>query len=270
MNDAHTQRAHLIAGGFPPGASAGHDHDYVRLRLLALLYEAGMRGSVANDFADIDKWLPVSDLLVTYTAGPYPDEAQCDAIEAWLEAGGHWLALHGTSGGRAQRVEGLRERRFVKGRHHDVLGCRFLIHPPIRTFRVDVATIDHPLTKGVDASFEIEDEPYFVELLDPASTQVLLTADYGPGAAPAAVPTLYGGDPSLRADGRSRVLGYTREIDLGCVTYLAFGHCHDPAARADRPDVPGQASTFRSPWETEAFITLLRNAISWRARTAAD
>lgn len=264
MNDKSASRAHLVAGGFPRGSSAGHDHDYVRLKLLSQLYELGLRGSVANDFQGIEDWLAVSRLLISYTAGPYPDEKQCDAIEAWLREGGHWLALHGTIGGKAQRVEGVRERRTVHGRHHDLLGSRFLIHPPIRTFRVDVADPDHPVTHGLGASFEIEDEPYFIELLQPGSTRILLTADYGAGAAPAALPGLYGGDPSLLPDHRSRVLGYTREVGRGCVTYLAFGHCHDPAARADRTDAAGYPTTFRPPWASSAFTTLLRNAITWR------
>ena len=105
MAEKKHHRAHLIAGGFPPGSNAGHDHDFARLRLLGLLAEQDVQASVANDFADMEKWLPVSRLLIAYTAGPYPDAAQCRALRAWMEAGGHWLALHGTSGGRAQRVE---------------------------------------------------------------------------------------------------------------------------------------------------------------------
>src|SRR5205814_633128 len=85
--------AQLIAGGLPPGSAAGHDHDYARLRLLGLLAEQDVAASVANDFANVEKWLPTSRLLVTYVAGPYPDAAQCRAIQQWLEAGGHWLAL---------------------------------------------------------------------------------------------------------------------------------------------------------------------------------
>src|SRR5688500_751774 len=110
MTDKQIRRAHLIAGGFPPGSSAGHDHDHARLRLLELLAEQDVQASVGNDFADIEKWLPVTRLLMTYVAGPYPNAEQCRALRAWLEAGGHWLALHGTSGGRAERVEGVRQR----------------------------------------------------------------------------------------------------------------------------------------------------------------
>ena len=157
MTETNPRRAHVIAGGFPPGSYAGHDHDYARLRLLGLLAERDIPASVANDFADVEKWLPVSQLLITYVAGPYPDAAQTRAIERWLEAGGHWLALHGTSGGRAERVEGARQRRTVKTEHHGLLGSYFLTHPPICEFRVEVTAADSSLTRGLGKSFVVED-----------------------------------------------------------------------------------------------------------------
>jgi uncharacterized protein len=258
-------RAHLIAGGFPPGSMGGHDHDYARLKLLGLLAEREVQASVGNDFADIAKWLPTSQLLVTYVAGPYPDAAQTEAIRGWLEAGGHWLALHGTSGGRAQRVEGARMRRTVKTEHHALLGNMFLTHPPIREFRVEVSDTASPLTKGLPPSFTVEDEPYFIELQDPGSTQILLTAEFGPSAA-GATQGLYPCDTSLLADGRSRVLGYSRNVGKGGVAYFAFGHCHNPAIRAARANSDPADRTppvFRAPWETQAVLTLLRNAVDW-------
>jgi hypothetical protein len=259
-----TKRAHLIAGGFPPGAHAGHDHDYARLRLLGLLAGQEVPASVGNDFADVEKWLAVSRLLITYAAGPYPDAAQCRAMRAWMEAGGRWLALHGTSGGRAERVEGFRQRRTVKTEHHDLLGSYFLTHPPICKIQVDVAGGER-LTRGLGASFTVEDEPYFIELQHPATTRVLLTADYGPNGASSVIGTLYPTDTSLRPDGRTRVLGYTREVGKGGVTYFALGHCHNPAIRASRTPDPTDTTplTFRGSWETDAFATLLRNGIAW-------
>jgi type 1 glutamine amidotransferase len=251
-------RAHLVAGGFPPGSSAGHDHDHARLRLLGLLAERDVPASVANDFADIEKWLPVSQLLITYVAGPYPDAAQCRVIRTWLEAGGHWLALHGTSGGRAERVEGVRQRRTVKTEHHALLGSFFLTHPPLCKFRVDVSDSDHPITQGLGRSFEVEDEPYFIELQDPVSTRILLTADYGARAVSPIVGTLYGSDTSLQPDGRTRVLGYTRKVGNGGVTYFALGHCHNPASREGRP-ATDEPPTFHGSWENDAFIKLLRS-----------
>src|SRR5919199_1994259 len=88
MTEMKPRRAHVVAGGFPPGSYAGHDHDYARLRLLGLLAEQEIPASVANDFADVEKWLAVSRLLITYVAGPYPNAEQSAAIQRWLEAGG--------------------------------------------------------------------------------------------------------------------------------------------------------------------------------------
>ena len=55
MTETKSGRSHLVAGGFPPGSSAGHDHDYARLRLLGLLAKQDVPTSVANDFADVAK-----------------------------------------------------------------------------------------------------------------------------------------------------------------------------------------------------------------------
>src|SRR5436309_14198286 len=151
MTDTKPGRAHLIMGGFPPGSQAGHDHNYARLRLLGLLAERESPASVANDFSDVEKWLRVSHLLITYVAGPYPDAARCRGIQQWLEAGGRWLGLHGTSGGRAERVEGVRQRRTGKSEHHALLGSYFLTHPPIWKMRVRV-TCDTYLTVGLCGS----------------------------------------------------------------------------------------------------------------------
>src|SRR5438132_9327492 len=120
MTETNPGHAHLIAGGFPPGSYAGHDHDYARLRLLGLLADQDIPASVANDFADLEKWLPLSRLLITYVAGPYPDAAQTRAIRDWLAAGGHWLGLHRTSRGRAERVEGSLPRRPAQPEAHAV------------------------------------------------------------------------------------------------------------------------------------------------------
>jgi len=80
-------RAHLITGGFPPGSPAGHDHDYARLRLLGLLAERDIPASVANHFSDVEKWLPVSRLLIPSVAGPVPDAARSRGIPRWPEPG---------------------------------------------------------------------------------------------------------------------------------------------------------------------------------------
>ncbi|MCC6756316.1 MAG: ThuA domain-containing protein [Solirubrobacterales bacterium] len=262
-------RAHVIAGGFPPGSDAGHDHDFARLRILELLHEHEIPASVSQDFHDVEKWLNVSRLLITYTAGPYPDPDQSKAIRRWLEGGGRWLGLHGTSGGRAVRVEGQRQRRFLKLDHHEVLGGYFLTHPPIRKFTVDVGDAPDRLTRDLPASFEVIDEPYFVEIQDPEHTRILLTAEYGPDAVSAAIGTVYEQDTTLLPDGKTRAIGYVREMGAGAVTYIALGHCHNPGnniqpsvARNVDPDGTTPL-VFRDPWERAPFQTLLRNSVEW-------
>jgi len=131
----------------------------------------------------------------------------------------------------------------------------------------DVKPTASPLTRGLGTSFEVEDEPYFIELQDPGSTQILLTADYGASGVSPTVGPLYGSDTSLLPDGRTRVIGYTRQVGEGGVAYFALGHCHNPAIRNGRPADPTDTTppTFRGSWESAAFITLLRNALAWGA-----
>ena len=141
--------------------------DYARIRLLELLEERGVQATVGNDFSDIDRWLPGTALMLTYTAGPHLNGDQNKLVRRWLEDGGRWFGLHGTSGGRAKRVEGETRRMMVKSEHHDTLGSFFLSHPQTRKFRVDVCGAKNPLTKGLPSSFMTIDEPYMIEIQHP-------------------------------------------------------------------------------------------------------
>ena len=122
----------------------------------------------------------------------------------------------------------------------------FLTHPPACRFRVDVREPEHPVTRVLVKSFEVEDEPYFIELQAPASVQILLTADYGPAGRSPVVEKLYGTDTSVQPDGKTRVLGYTRRIGDGAVTYVALGHCHNPYSRMGRTTGAGGSSPRRT------------------------
>jgi type 1 glutamine amidotransferase len=269
-------RVHLIAGGYPPGSFAGHDMDYVRLRLLGMLQEnAQLLTTTANDYGDVSKWLPGSSFLITYVAGPYPSDEQNDFIRKWLENGGRWLALHGTSGGKAAPVgENRYVRKMVKGKYHETLGAFFLNHPPVRKFRVDVADRSNGLTEGLPSSFEVVDELYLIEVQDLARCHTLLTTDLPKDPSPQGFGFVYDGDTSVLPDGKTRVLGYTRDIGKGGVTYIALGHCHSPLSNVQPfVDTSVESSgttpkTFRGSWETREFEMLLRNAMKWGIETA--
>ena len=245
--------------------------EFVRLRILSLLQQnSQVLTTSANDFADVGKWLPGSRLLITYVAGPYPNDEQNQLIRNWLEAGGRWLALHGTSGGKAVPVGDKRYvRKMVKGSYHDTLGCFFLNHPPVRKFRVDVTDREHELTQGLPASFEVMDELYLIELQDPANSHLLLTTVLESDPSPRGFGFVYERDTSLLPDGKTRALGYTRRTGKGGVTYFALGHCHSPISNV-QPFVDSSVEpsgttplVFRGSWETPEYQTLIRNALEW-------
>lgn len=274
---------HLVVGGYPAGHTAGHDMNTVRRRLLdALAAHPTETVTVANDFADLGRWLEVSRLLVTYTAGPYPDGNSLAALDGWLDRGGRWLALHGTAGGRAVPVEpGNRLRKMVRTGHHATLGAFFLNHPPIRRFNVDTApgaagtsVAAARLLDGVPAQFETTDELYLIEVCDPEATVLLTTelpVDPTPDRFGFAVPQ----DTSLMADGRRRALGTLRLLEpdgnerQGGVTYYALGHCHGPGNNI-QPFVDASVvadgttpARFTGSWDTEGFNRLIQNGIGW-------
>ena len=267
-------RVHLVTGGFPPGATAAHDIDFARRQLLQALSEIqGARVTVASDFADLERWLPQCQALVTYVAGPVLTDDQCEAVEAWLDDGGRWLAFHGTSGGKAERVDGnALVRRMVRSRHHEVLGAFFLNHPPLRRFSVDVAAPEHPLTAGIPASFEVADELYLLEV-DRARVEVLLTTCFDQDPSPPGFGFQYERDTSPLEDGRTRAVATQRTVGKGGVIYIALGHCHDAASNSQpfvdtsiEPD--GKTpKTFRGVWEDDTFRRLLENGLNWAART---
>lgn len=270
---------HVIVGGFPAGRSAGHDMSTVRLRLLQAIAEADAPATVANDFVDLERWLGTARLLISYTAGPYPDGAALEALDGWLAEGGRWLALHGTAGGKAAPIEpGRRARAMVRTGHHRTLGAFFLNHPPIRRFRVEVsATAGDPhaarLLRDVPASFETTDELYLIERIGPDTT-VLLTTELPVDPTPPGFGFAVPQDTSLLADGRSRTLGTLRLIERdgaepGGVAYIALGHCHSPATNS-QPFVDASVAAdgttplhFTGSWDTAGFNQLLRNGIAW-------
>ena len=153
---------------------------FARLRLLDMLYSDGnVRATTGNDFTDMWKWLPVTDVLITYTAGPYADDPQNEILRDWIGNGGHWVGLHGTSGGKAARM-GEGKRAMVKMEHHETLGGFFINHPPIKRFTVDVKNVDSPILEGLPEQFDVIDEPYMIEITDRPNTDILLTAPIGP------------------------------------------------------------------------------------------
>lgn len=280
-----SERAHLVLGGYPAGAHTGHDLDYVRLRLLSMLADyPSLRTSVSGDYEDLEKYLPRSSVLITYTAGPYPDASANQLLTQWLEGGGRQLALHGSSA--SWRTEPDKDypdvQRMMKLDFHDTLGCRFVGHPPLRRIRVDVVDIGHPLARGLPPHFEVEDELYFNAPEGEQEQHYFLTTQMPEDPTPedwrAHLPRQLHGRAhrsALLPDGRSLPVAYTKPVGRGAVAYIALGHAHSACTNL-QPNVdatidPNGKSppVFRGPWESEAFQTLLCNGIAWGLEAAA-
>ncbi|HJM89067.1 MAG TPA: ThuA domain-containing protein [Dehalococcoidia bacterium] len=275
VSNAQVGRVHVVAGGYPVGALGGHDMDYARMRILERLQERELLTTVAGDFTDIEKWLPNSQFLITYTAGPFLDDEQNTFVRRWIDSGGRWLGLHGSTGGKAARQGEGKRRRMMKTSHHDTLGGFFVSHPPIRRFDVEVTDNSHPLVQGLPATFDVVDEPYMVELQH-EDTRVLLTSSWGPDPSKGTFGFDYDKDTTLMEDGKTRAIAYTRDIGKGGVTYYALGHCHSPASNS-QPNLDPSATEqgedplrLRGPWETDAYQTMLDNAIDWGTAPPQD
>ena len=270
MVEKHRTRVHLIAGGYPPGQHAGHDMDYARLRILQMLGEDdSIHTTVGGDYTDIDKWLqPDVSLLITYVAGPFAGEQEDEILKDWIDRGGKWLSLHGSSGGQARKQESG-NRKMIKHNHHRTMGGFFINHPPIKKFTVDVADTNHVLTQKLPASFDVVDEPYMIELQQPDETNIVLTAALGPDDSPPGFGFEYESDTALQPDGVTRVITYEKKLGDGAVTYISLGHCHTPLTNQPgyyHPNVAESGvdtSSLRETWKTDAFPQLLQNGIEW-------
>jgi hypothetical protein len=118
----------------------------------------------------------------------------------------------------------------------------------------------------------VTDELYLIELQEPATTHVLLTTELEKDPSPPGFGFTYEKDTSVLPDGKTRVLGYSREIGKGGVVYIALGHCHSllnnvqPFVDVSVNPSGNTPLVFRGAWETAPFEQLLRNGIEWGAK----
>lgn len=224
----------LVIASAPPDDE--HDPDFVRLRLLEVLYDlGGVRTEVAPDYGDQEA-IDQAGMLVTYIARRSPDAAQCEAVRRFLERGGRWFALHASNAvGRGCDLPSL-------------LGSRFLSHPPYGRFAVSLTAPGDPLLDGIEP-FEVEDELYVMEASD--DIEVLLHAHWSEA----------GPDGSSNEE-EIRPLMYRRRVGAGEVLYLALGHCNRAGAVVAGQVVPNRAGS----WGWPAFNKLVRRGLEWAAR----
>lgn len=251
---ARPVRVHLVCG------APTHDTNFVRLELLKELHrDERVWVTIGDDFSQTER-IAEADALVVYTCNVSPSEDELSALEAFVERGGRLFAMHATNAlirftdGPPLKVQGITIPGLVdttdtNPRFTRLLGSRFLAHLLLGPMHVEVANANHPLVAGV-APFDVEDEPYVVELTGEA--EVLLVSRFSgrnPGyvlsdwSEPAEHPQMY-----LRRQGSGEVL------------YLNLGHS---SGRFDFLPMMQDGPVTRGPWANPAFRAVLRRALDW-------
>ena len=234
---------HLIAAG------KYHDIDFARLELLKLLAEKPeLRTSVATDYSNVDR-LAECALLITYTCDLLPTRSEVEALKAFLERGGRWLALHGTNSilrfDEAGKVVTPDEAPELMS----LLGTRFTGHPPIGQFKVRVGE-EHPLTQGL-RDFATTDELYLCDVT--ADIDVLLHSHFEGGECP----DFARGEFSAQ----EVPILYLRTLGAGAVLYCSLGHCRGHYDL--RPVANFWPHPQRCSWDYPVFRDVLRRGIGW-------
>ena len=245
-------KVHLIV------AAEYHDADFVRRELLGLLAEDDrILTRCTLDFHDT-KSLTQTNLLVTYTNNVFPSDLEREALQAFLERGGRWLAIHGSAAFTrfkpppvdilGIKLPGLTDTPDCQPEYMKLLGCRFVSHLAQQPIVIR-AVSGHPIVAGLPP-FEVVDEPYILQLL--GNCEVLLESRYT-GEAPG-----YVHGPWLEDQPRPQMLLHRQ--GAGEVIYLAPGHaCGRFDLQPFIEEVPGNPG----PWPNQTYREILRRAIRW-------
>lgn len=237
----------LIAGG------PYHDMDHARRALLGFMAEhERMRVTVRDDYAAQD--IAGADVIVTYTCDRVPNAAGIDALEAFVDGGGRWFALHGTNSrmvldGDAPVICPPLPERFL-----DLVGSQFAAHPVPGRFKVTPVGA-HDLIREVPA-FHVADEQYLQHHLP--GNEVLLE-------------TVFEGETPLfetaHWDRAAHQVMYLRPRGAGAVLYLTLGHTR---GRYDmRPVAEEYPFVERGSWDHPVFHTLIRRGLAWTMKETA-
>jgi type 1 glutamine amidotransferase len=230
-----------------------HDIDFARRELLGLLAEhEQLRVRVQPDYEDTST-LTAGTILVSYTCDVRPSETAQRAVREWVEAGGRWVALHGTNAALDNVGTGLVEAPRCFPLWADTLGSQFVAHPPIQPYRVDLADPAHWLVDGIEP-FDTDDELYLSEYPDRTALQPLLHTTFSGEATGFAEVDWSGGDPT-------HLVMYLRPLGDGAVLYNTLGHCRGHYDMV--PVLDHYPRVERCSWDRPAYYELLRRSLRW-------
>ena len=162
------------------------------------------------------------DVIVFASAsGNHASDAQDEAFRAWLEAGGGWLGIHAAGDGSHEGWAWYAENLMTGTYLGHILG------PQTQEARVVVEATSHPITRGLPAEFQHEEEWYsWGRGAREAGFDVLLTVDetsYSPWI------KAYGKEVDIRMTDHPIV--WSRCVGRGRAVYSAMGHWGDAYAQ---------------------------------------
>ncbi|MFO0688268.1 MAG: ThuA domain-containing protein [Myxococcota bacterium] len=173
-------------------------------------------------------------VVFSNASGDMLSDEQERAFEAWLSAGGGWVGIH--SAGDLSHAGWTWYRE-------NLIGGNFIGHimgPQTQTARVVVEDRAHPVTQGLPAEFEHEEEWYsWDQSPRTLGFHVLLTVDeasYDPSI------RIFGSETDIRMG--DHPVAWWRCIGPGRALYVTMGHW-------------GRA------YENPPYATLLENALAW-------
>lgn len=177
--------------------------------------EAGVDLRITSDLDTLEvRSLARYDAIINWSTGLRARSRQIAALIDAVEHGVGFLGLHAATA------------TFLNsGRYLTFLGAAFIKHPPIYTFRVDVAEAGHPITRGVE-SFAVEDERYEIGGSDGELRSMARLIDGGAserdGRAICVSP--FSADADVLARAEDFPILYARTARHGRLHYNALGH----------------------------------------------
>ena len=236
----------LVAGG------KYHDIDFARSQLLALLAEhTQIRTTVMADYERVDLIEPAA-FLISYTCDVRPSLEAQEAIRAWVEGGGRWLALHGTNAALdLPRPNGVEAPRCFP-HWAATLGSQFVAHPPTQPYEVR-RTTEHWLVEGIEP-FETTDELYLMEHAEISALEPLLDTSFRGAATGFAEGDWHDGP-------QHHLVQYLRPLGDGAVLYNTLGHCRGHWDM--QPLMDYYPVVERGSWDVPQYHELLRRGIRW-------
>ena len=236
-----------------------HDTNFARLELLKLLAEhEDVVVRVSENYSDSAAILS-SVLLITYTCDLCPNEQELNTLQKFLNNGGRWFALHGTSAMLEFVGDPIEtDNVTIPGKGHTprkapalchMLGNHFVSHPPVQRIRVTASDTEHPLVRGI-APVEVFDAPYYCEFEGQIHT--LLESRYTANAEGYVIE-----EPK---DDAVRPQLYLHPYGSGEVLYCTRGHCR---GKYDMQPLMPVCSIERCSWESPIYYEILRRALLW-------